>query len=103
MLRAPDSRTVSPDAIRRPSHRRNPMTILRSTRARLGLMTVGLAAATVPVLSHTASAADQACNFVLKSVKAVDVQETGTRGDEIIIKLNTTRFPSSGFVRFPTN
>jgi hypothetical protein len=79
------------------------MTILRSTRARLGLLTVGLAAAAVPVLSQTASAADQSCNFVLNSVKAVDVQEPRTRGDEIFIRLDGERFPSSGFVRFSTN
>jgi hypothetical protein len=79
------------------------VTILRSTRARLGLLTVGLAAAAVPVLSQTASAADQSCNFVLNSVKAVDVQEPRTRGDEIFIRLDGVAFPSSGFVRFRSN
>jgi hypothetical protein len=79
------------------------MTILRSTRARLGLLGVGLAAAAVPVLGQTASAADQSCNFILNTVKAVDTQETGTRGDEIFLRLDGERFPSSGFVRYATN
>jgi hypothetical protein len=104
MIRRPVSRTVSQDAIRRPEPKEgNPMTILRSTRTRIVTMTVGLAAAAVPVLSQTASAADQSCKFILNSVKAVDVQETGTRGDEIFIKLDGQRFPSSGFVRFGAN
>jgi hypothetical protein len=79
------------------------MTILRSTRARLGVLTVGLAAAAVPVLSQPASAAVQSCQFVLERVIADDVQEAGTRGDEITLKLDGERFPSSGFVRFGAN
>jgi hypothetical protein len=79
------------------------MNILRSRRARLAAITVGLASAAVPVLSHSASAADQQCNFVLNTLKAVDVQEPRTRGDEIFIRLDGVAFPSSGNVRFLAN
>ncbi len=82
------------------------MTILRSTRARLGVLTVGLAAAAVPVLSQSASASVQSCDFVLERVTAVDVQEGGrgaNKGDEIILKLDGERFPSTGSAQFPVN
>jgi hypothetical protein len=79
------------------------MTIIRSRRARLAAIAVGLAASAVPALSHSASAADQQCNFVLNTLKAVDVQEPRTRGDEIFIRLDGVAFPSSGNVRFAAN
>ena len=79
------------------------MNILRSRRARLAALSVGLAAVAVPTLAQPASAAVQSCEFVLKSVTADDVQEPRTRGDEIFIELDNQRFPSSGFVRFRAN
>jgi hypothetical protein len=79
------------------------MSMLGSRRARLTTLAVGFAALAAPALAQPASAAVQSCQFVLKSVKAVDTQETATRGDEIIIRLDGERFPSARFVRFPTN
>ncbi len=78
------------------------MTILRSTRARLGMLTVGLAAAAVPVLSHPASAAPLNCRFVFRTLQAVDVQEEAFlgNGDEIFVKIEGVNFPSTGTVKF---
>jgi hypothetical protein len=111
MIRAPHSRTVSPDATLRRStptpsgvnpHGGNPMTILRSTRARLGLLTVGLAAAAVPILSQPASAAPQNCRFIFRTLQAVDVQEELFlgNGDEIFVKIEGVNFPSTGTVKY---
>jgi hypothetical protein len=78
------------------------MTILRSTRARLGLLTVGLAAAAVPVLSQPASAAPQNCRFIFRTLQAVDVQEELFlgNGDEIFVKIEGVNFPSTGTVKY---
>jgi hypothetical protein len=78
------------------------MNILRSRRARLAALTVGLAASAVPVLAQSASAADQNCRFIFTSLNAVDVQEEGflTNGDEIFLTLDGQRFPATGTVKF---
>lgn len=78
------------------------MSILRSRRARLATLCIGLAAAAVPVVSHPASAAPQNCRFIFNKLKAEDVQEELLfgNGDEIFITLDGQRFPTSGFVRF---
>jgi hypothetical protein len=78
------------------------MTILRSTRARLGLLSVGLAAAAVPVLSQPASAAPQNCRFIFRTLQAVDVQEELFlgNGDEIFVKIEGVNFPSTGTVKY---
>jgi hypothetical protein len=79
------------------------VTTMRTKRARLAAITAGVVASVVPVLSQSASAADQQCNFVLNTVQAIDVQEPRSRGDEIFIRLDGVAFPSSGSVRFLRN
>jgi hypothetical protein len=78
------------------------MTILRSTRARLGVLSVGLAAAAVPVLSDSASAAPLNCRFIFRTLEAVDVQEEAFlgNGDEIFVKIEGVNFPSTGTVKY---
>ena len=80
------------------------MNILRTRRARLATLSLGLVAVSASAMSHPASAA-AACTFHLRSVEAVDIQEEGRigTGDEIYLIINGERVPVSGTVDFPAD
>jgi hypothetical protein len=104
MFLASSISTMAVGATGRPPTWEEPiMNILRSRRARLATLGIGLVAASAAAMSHPA-AATASCTFHLRRVEAVRIQEKGIgKGDEIYLIINGERVPASGAVFFPAD